>query len=283
MTQALAAAAAVFLNHFYVVPDAATYEALRQSAFLKESFAVFEARTTVRKDMSYTGIYFYGDHTYFEFLPPGPGFAEHATGVAFGVEASGAGSALAPRLQEALGVSVKDTAITRQAEGKDVPWFHMITAEGPGDRQPFTTWVMEYESAFLDQWYPTLPPKTRGIERASVLDRYVAKVGPADARTSRQLLDVTALRIALGPQDRSPFLAQCRVLGYAVEENADGATCVGPEVRFVLQPGEGGIVGFDMKLRTPVDPPVEHHLGRSLLRLGPGRTATWTFPVVASP
>jgi hypothetical protein len=280
---ALAAAAAVFLNHFYIVPDAATYEALRQSAFLKESFAVFEARTTVRKDMSYTGIYFYGDHTYFEFLPPGPGFGEHSTGLAFGVEAPGVGSALAPRLKEALGVDVQDMGVTRQAEGKDVPWFRMIGAERSGDAKPLTTWVMEYEPTFLDQWYPPLPPKSRGITRAAVLDRYVAKVGPADARASRKLEDVTALRLALGPNDRAAFLAECRVFGYAVEEKPDGASCAGPDVRFVLVPGESGIVGFDLKLRTAVDPPVEHHLGRSVLRLGPGSTATWSFPASASP
>jgi Family of unknown function (DUF5829) len=274
---ALAAAAAVFLNHLYIVPDAATYEALRQSAFLKESFAVFEARATVRKDMSYTGIYFYGDHTYFEFLPPGPGFGEHSTGLAFGVEAPGAGAALAPRLHEALGLDVQNMGVTRQAEGKDVPWFRMIGAERSGDPKPLTTWVMEYEPTFLDQWYPSLPPQSRGIARAAILDRYVAKVGPADTRASRKLEDVTAVRIALGPKDRAAFLAQCRVFGYAVEEKPDAASCVGSDIRFVLVAGKSGIVGFDMKLRSAVDPPVEHQLGHSVLRLGPGPVATWSF------
>jgi Family of unknown function (DUF5829) len=277
------AAAAVFLNHFYVVPDATTYEALRQSAFLKETFAVFEARTTVRKDMSYTGIYFYGDHTYFEFLPPGPGFEEHSTGLAFGVEKPGAGAALGPRLKEALGVDVLDLGVTRQAEGKDVPWFRMIGTEKAGDPKALTTWVMEYEPTFLDQWYPSLPPTSGGIARAAILDRYVAKVGPADARASRKLEDVTAVRIALGPKDRAAFLAQCRVFGYAVVEKPKVAMCVGPDIRFVLVPGESGIVGFDLKLRSAVDPPVEHHLGRSVLRLGPGLTALWSFPATPSP
>jgi hypothetical protein len=278
-----ALAAAVFLNHFYVVPDAATYEAVRQSAFLKETFAVFEARTTVRKDMSYSGIYFYGDHTYFEFLPPGPGFTEHSTGLAFGVEEPGAGAVLAARLHEALGMSVKEMGITRQAEGRDVPWFQMIADEKQGDPKSLTTWVMEYEATFLDEWFPSLPPKVRGISRAAVLDRYVAKVGPADARASRPLEDVTAIRIALGPKDRASFLAQCRLFGHEVEEKGDAATCVGPEVRFELEQGEGGIVGFDMRLRSEVEPPVEHLLGRSVLRLGPGRAATWRFPPAPTP
>lgn len=270
-------ATAVLLNHFFIVPTPDTYEALRQSAFLRESFAVFEARTTVRQDLTYTGIYFYGDHTYFEFLPPGPGFAEANAGVAFGVEESGAGARLRDRLEEGLGVKVGDMGITRQAEGKDVPWFRMVAAQTGQGMGRFATWTMEYEASFLEQWFPDLPPRGRGVARAAVLDRYVAKVGPPDARASHLLEDVTVLRLALGPDDRKRFLAQCRLFGHAVEEGKDGTACRGPDVRFALVPGDGGIVGFEMTLRRAVDPPAEHRFGQSVLRLGPGKTATWSF------
>lgn len=270
-------AAAVLLNHFFIVPTPETYEALRASAFLSETFAVFEARTTVRQDLTYTGIYFYGDHTYFEFLPPGPGFAEASSGVAFGVEESGAGAVLRARLEEGLGVKATDVGITRQADGKDVPWFRMVaaqTAQGPGR---FATWTMEYEATFLDQWFPDLPPRGRGITRAAILDRYVAKVGPPDARSSRLLEDVTAIRLALGPDDRKRFLAQCRLFGHAVAEEEAGTACRGPDVRFDLVAGDSGVVAFEMRLRRAVDPPAEHRFGHSILRLGPGKSATWSF------
>src|SRR6185503_282178 len=58
----------VFLNHFYVVIDSATYKDIEQSSFLRGEFAVTEQRTTVRTDMTYTGLYFYGTNTYFEFF-----------------------------------------------------------------------------------------------------------------------------------------------------------------------------------------------------------------------
>jgi len=32
-----------------------------------------------------------------------------------------------------------------------------------------------------------------------------------------------------------------------------------------------------MMLRRAVDPPAEHRFGQSVLRLGPGKTATWSF------
>jgi len=136
---------------------------------------------------------------------------------------------------------------------------------------------MEYEATFLDQWFPELPPRCHSVARAAVLDRYVAKVGPPDARASRLLEDVIALRLALGPDDRKRFLAQCRLFGHAVEEGKDGTVCRGPDVRFALVPGDGGVVGFEMTLRRAVDPPAEHRFGQSVLRLGPGKTATWSF------
>src|SRR5918998_6248173 len=58
----------VFLNHFFVVVDSATYKDVERSAFLRQEFAVTERRTTVRNDVSYTALYFYGVNTYFEFF-----------------------------------------------------------------------------------------------------------------------------------------------------------------------------------------------------------------------
>ena len=75
----------VFLNHLYVVPDLETYDAIASSDALRELIVV-EERTTVRRDLTYTGVYLYGRDTYFEFLKPSGAFPEGSSGVAFGVE-----------------------------------------------------------------------------------------------------------------------------------------------------------------------------------------------------
>src|SRR6516165_8816112 len=61
----------VFLNHFYVVLDSPTYRAVEEDAFLRKHFAVNEKRTTTNAEMTYTGLYFYGINTYFEFFDIG--------------------------------------------------------------------------------------------------------------------------------------------------------------------------------------------------------------------
>src|SRR5438045_1439540 len=58
----------VALNHFYLTLDSATFRELQNSPFLRKEFAPCEERTTVRKDTTYTGLYFYGINTYFEFF-----------------------------------------------------------------------------------------------------------------------------------------------------------------------------------------------------------------------
>ena len=83
--------APVYLNHLYVVPTPETYKAVAENDFLEKNFGAFESRTTTRADKTYTGLYFYGEHTYFELLePPKDGKApETFSGVAFGAETPG--------------------------------------------------------------------------------------------------------------------------------------------------------------------------------------------------
>ena len=123
----------VYLNHFFVTIDAESYKAIESSPFLRDEFAPFEQRTTVRQDTSYTGIYFCGAHTYFEFFEAGSGLGRMtgASGVAFGVEAAGTSQRLKPRLEAALGVPVAVRPITRRTGDRDADWFYMTAAAQP--------------------------------------------------------------------------------------------------------------------------------------------------------
>jgi len=90
----------VFLNHFYVVIDSATYKEIEQSPFLRRELAVTEQRTTVRTDRSYTGLYFYGTNTYFEFFDVASDTSRQVgfSGIALGVDQSGELQAVAKEL-----------------------------------------------------------------------------------------------------------------------------------------------------------------------------------------
>jgi hypothetical protein len=242
----------LLLNHLYVVPDRETFDAIAGSAFLRESFAVFEERTTVRADMSYSGLYLYGRNTYFEFLPPGAaGLPEGSTGIALGLETAGACEVLARALEE-RGVRTQLVPITRQLEAAQVPWFRMLGVQMPPS--PLNLFVMEYDPRFLASWHATLPPATGGIERTSVLERYAAALDRTDWRAKAPLADVTEVRLALDEAQRERVLAVCTAGGYEVAQLSDGWLVHAPHFRLLLRESSepGGLTGFGMRLREPL-------------------------------
>ena len=272
-------APAVTLNHFYVVVDASSYEAARTSAFLTSQFAPFEARTTVRSDTSYTGIYWYGRRTYFELFEPGGQGPAGASGLALGVEEPGASSVVRQRWEDALG-SAGGGLVTRKTETEEVPWFEMTYGrEIPGLR----VFMLEYHRDFLARWYGTLTP-ARSLTRADVLDRYVAKIGQSQRRESALLKDVVGLTIALAPSEREALVKQLRAAAWIAQDEADAVECTGPEserLRLVA-PADGrtGIVAVDFSLQHAV-PKASHRIGGAELRLD-GQSAQLLINVASS-
>jgi hypothetical protein len=272
----------VYLNHFFLTVDAESYKAIQSSPFLHDEFAPFEQRTTVRQDITYTGSYFYGAHTYFEFFEAGraSGRVLGASGVAFGVEAAGASLRLKPRLEAALAVPVTIQPITRRVGDRDVDWFYMMTAE---DRQPsplLQTWVMEYRDSFLNDWYGELKPATRGITRAEILGRYTAKLGENEKRRQKLLEDVVEITLALPDAERARLLKTCEAFGYRVTTEAGQTRCLGPQVTFNMVTPKNdvrGITAVKFSLRQAKQGEKTYRLGKSVLQFNDDRTAVWTF------
>ena len=259
-----ALAIAVHLNHCYVAPDRATFDAAAQDPFLSSRFASFEQRTTRRTDHTYTGLYYYGDHTYFELLEPGRGFGS-GSAIAFGVEEPGAIARLG-----------KPHPITREAEGRQVAWFHTVSDGDAFAQSDLSSWIMECDPRFLAQWYPALPPAERGIQRKQLLDRYVAHTG----RPRGLFQDLTRVELVLAASDLDAFAKQCERFGYRLERDGLAIACTGPEVVLHLTPGHPparlGIAKVTFRLRGAAPKREAHRLGTSTLELD-GDTAVWRF------
>jgi hypothetical protein len=261
----------VFLNHFYVVVDSDTYEAMQQSTFVTQTFAPFEKRTTVRNDKTYTGIYWYGRHTYFELFEPGAQGPRGASGIAFGADAPGGGAAVKRLWAEALG-GADSSRITRRTDNADVPWFEMTYVpgpEGPSELSALRTWFMEYDREFLARFYPALTP-ARSITRADVLDRYVAKIGQGNRRAEFRLKDVTELTVALADGDLEALRKEVQSAGWTVTSEPAALVCLGPEgvrLRVVASsPAEAGIREARFSLQGSGDL-MEHRLGSAVLSI----------------
>jgi hypothetical protein len=274
-------AAPVYLNHFFLVLDSQTYKEIKDAKFLQEEFATFEQRTTVRADITYTGIYFYGAHTYFEFFEPG-GYnrSEGAGGIASGIEAPGASDGLKQRLESYMKAPAFKNTVTRKVGEKDIPWFY-LTAVNYRNSGKLSTWLMEYHADFLSNWYPELSPKTRGITREEILERYTAKLGDNEKRKSKYLEDVVEMTLALDETEKAWFVKEREAFGYKITSGENKTVLEGPAIRYTIipsSPSSTPIASFKMSLRRDKTGQKVYRFGsRSVLQFNDDRTATWSF------
>jgi len=241
----------MLLNHFYVTPDRATFEAAEREGFLQR-FGALENRTTVRKDTTYTGLYLYGEHTYLELLHPDSASFGAPSGIAYGVERPG-------ELGEVC-QAMRASRLEEVSRG-DVPWFRSCRPEQLRD---LAEWVMEYVPAFFRGFHPELPPSRPGIARSDALTRYAASCGKLRERAEGLFEDVVALEIALGRRDADVWSARpIRVAGadIRISPAQDGS--------------RGGILAAHLRLRRDAGSSVQP-IGSTTLSLD-GRSAVWRF------
>jgi hypothetical protein len=266
------------LNHFYLILDSATYKAIEQSSFLRKEFATTEQRTTTRTDTSYTGLYFYGANTYFEFFDA----ANQAigklsdSGLALGTDRAGTLEAVKTDLAGAFSVGAP---ITRGFNGKQVPWFYMAVPRNFPESSGLRVWVMEYHPRFLAEWNSQSDNENQGITRKQILARYAA-VLPNTPRTP-YLKDVVALTIAVDEVTAKKLIELCQLLGY--RRRVKGVTTIlqGEDVELHLVPqtdSARGIQEITMRVDRTPEYQREFRFGaRSFLKFRGNGVATWSF------
>jgi len=264
----------VYLNHFYLTLDHATFTAVQSDPFLRREFAVTEERTTVRKDRTYTGLYFYGTNTYFEFFDADTETQRRVgdSAIAFGVEEQGASD----KLGQALGT--QPVTITRQLAGVDIPWFLQMMPKGISLESGISTWVMEYHPRFLPEWHPEAGGGA-GITRREVLHRYKAVLtgGPAQP----YLTDVVAIRLAASAQVTRQMIDLSKIFGYGLKIDGDTAVLHGPDFEIRIVPASGsthGIREVSLRLRqTPANNRELRFGSNSVLSFHSDGRANWSF------
>jgi len=268
----------VFLNHFYVVLDSPTYKAIEEDGFLRKHFAVNEKRTTTNAEMTYTGLYFYGTNTYFEFFDIGnsPKDCVGDSAIAFGVDKPGAIRVLQEKLGPSLEPNLK--SVTRLYQGKDIPWFFMATSRSLPYESGLSCWVMEYHPEFLGNWNLRPGGTNRGISRKEILQRYSEVLKPAD---EPRLVDVVGLTVAVDASDKNSLIDFCLQLSYEIDrkQNDDVVALHGPDFVLLLIPATKsgrGIREIKMRTRNPSEPGEQHQLGQSTLKFA-GSSAIWSF------
>ena len=269
----------VFLNHFYVVIDSATYKDIEQSPFLRREFAVTEQRTTVRTDRTYTGLYFYGTNTYFEFFDVSSDTSRQVgfSGIALGVDRAGELQAITKGLSSNF--SVDQETITRQYNGKQVPWFYAGELKDFPTDSSLGVWFMEYDPRFLNEWNPQPGGRNQGVSRKQILQRYTAVLKDIPAKPYFE--DVVALTVAVNEAGRKKLAELCKLLGYSERTVGDAMVLKGPDIELTLVPqteGSLGIQEITMRVRRKPKEQDEFRFGtKSVLKFRDNGLATWSF------
>lgn len=182
----------VLLNHFYLTLDAVTYDAIVSCDFLRNQLAPNEIRTTHRTDRSYTGLYFYGEKTYFEFFDVTTETNRKVgdSAIAFGLDREGETTLLQERWTHSTRLT-----ITRPTKENQVNWFEMLIPAGFSLESPIAVWTMEYLPTFLQKWQIQVNTyklsKAELMARKTVLTRYKSLIAPIENPVLRNVIGLT--------------------------------------------------------------------------------------------
>lgn len=226
----------VLINHAYTVLPPATYRALRDSRWLATEFASVGEHTTVRPDITYTGLYLLFERTYLELFPVSPEFPVEMGALALSDETAGGMAWVTSRMITTFGQeAVQTETISRTVDGQAIPWFHAAAPLVFSDR--FSIWNMEFVTRPGAARPPTRQESLVSLYEPGKLARNIVAVAyalaPADAHNLRRLLaalgwaasEVAGGRfVALSPLDGG---ARRAVVVQPATETCNGITAVG--------------------------------------------------------
>lgn len=267
----------VVLNHFYLTLDALTYAAIAESPFLRTQFASNEIRTTHRTDRSYTGLYFYGEKTYFEFFDVTTETNRHIgdSAIAFGLEQEGATGSLLELWPDATRLT-----ITRPSENNQVNWFEMMIPSGFSLESPIAVWSMEYLPSFLQEWKNTLGRSSKSedtIARAAVLERYTSLIPSIEKPILKNVIGITVWVDSLIYEALVQFSHD---FGYSMTGTENGFSFTDADgVKYHISLSDGDLHGITEVEFEVNDVPSqrEWRFGSSILTFNEEKIAVWQF------
>jgi hypothetical protein len=212
----------IYFNHVTIFVPPAAYDALRQSSFLRDQFSAFQEQTVQRDGgkWSYTGIYLFGQHTFFEFFKAGneqPRFGTSIPGqLVFNMWIDD--RTQLQLFQERLAAEQHvDLTITTTRNAQNQPSFDKVVSKdapfgsfGPG---------MHVDTS-LKGYYPD------GITREKRLqDVFLAQ---------RQLQDITGITLTVDETERDRLIKQFRAYSYNLHTEGTKQVATGPGITFTL-------------------------------------------------
>ena len=265
---------AVFLDHVYLALDSATYHDIVSSATLRLKFATVATSTVnANQGESWTGTYIRGRYTYIElFGPKGFDGPPGSSGMGLAVTLSGSAEPLRGRLQDAVGDTAAIFMRTRQAAGKEEPWFFAVGV-GRDTMPALFHWVMEYVPEIL---------RRQGTDSVRADGMLVRKRVPNRGYDSTRVFEnIVGVTVAMPDEERERFYKEAEVYGWSVGRVGSSYVATGPNFTITVipqTPSVRGIQSLRLALSRKWDgEPALHFGSKSVLRFLDSGEALWEF------
>lgn len=259
------------LSHFYIVLDAETFDAIKQSEWFSGQFAAVDTGLP-EFDMpapESDRLYVRGRETYLELLGPENRFKEPVgkVGIALGADAPEDLDDLERRWKGLPDGDVLRTRVHWTKSEPHVPWYDVVQHAATSSNSHVVIWGTTY----LPEFIPWLHPGSSGTSRKEYLaPRY---------KRERVLRDVSGLVVAVPPDLRKQLARQLEAVGFSREDSAQGVTFTGSGWHLVLddQPGVAyGLVSVRMEInRDAIPADSRRRFGKSVLEMGASGEALW--------
>ncbi len=254
------------LNHVYVVLDASTFAAVRDSAPLSRLLGRADGGLPdyAPPQPGADRVFFRGQETYLEFFAPENRFGEPVgkVGLALGYDAPGDLDVLERIWRRSCPIGARRTPVRYRRADPPVPWYDSVQCDETAGGDHLAVWAMAYHPEFHRWQSGTDPAEAPQTSRAQIL---------APRRTEGQgRFDITHLALQVTPPMFRLLIRQLEDAGLQRRETADGTLLTGDGWTLLLRASEGPPRLLSLDLATTSAPPDRLSLGSGVLvRKGP--------------
>ena len=258
---AVASRPAPALNHVYVVLDAATFAAVRDSAPLSRLLGRADGGLPdyAPPQPGADRVFFRGRETYLEFFAPENRFGEPVgkVGLALGYDAPGDLDALERIWRRTCPIGARRAPVRYRRIDPSVPWYDSVQCDETAGGDHLAVWAMAYRPEFHRWQSGTSPTEAPQTSRADIL-------APRSAEDQGRF-DINHLALQVTPPMFRLLIRQLEDAGLQRRETADGTLLTGDGWTLLLRASEDPPRLLSLDLATDGAPPDRLSLGSGVL------------------
>ncbi|WP_448502290.1 DUF5829 family protein [Sphingomonas sp.] len=239
------------LNHVYVVLDAATYAAIRDSRALRELLGRADGGLPDYAPASADAdrIFFRGRQTYLELFAPENRFGEPVgkVGMALGHDTPASLDALEEAWRGVCGEKIRRTSVAYERIRPPVLWYDAVQRDDTAAGTDLAIWAMAYRPEF-HRWQSGAPADAPS--RTARADILAPRAADGQGR-----FDIASIAIDVLPELRDGLDAQLEAAGFLRKQERGRTRWIGDGWELTLRTvnGSPGLVslGFNTDRRLP--------------------------------